>query len=182
MHSRVAHAPQHDDTLTVDWTLLLAPALALLGTGFGLWLGHRRWSIERHDERGKALRQGRQDAYAALWDVVQKTHATARTTTEELTRDNFTLVLQEVNTFILRNGIYIDDDDYDLVNRYLWEVYEFVRIARSDPLTSEDVATTARLPPEHIRRVDRLVTHCTNMENHVNQLRARVQSVLAGTE
>lgn len=91
-------------------------------------------------------------------------------------------MLQEVNTFILRNGIYIDEDDYELVNRYLWDVYEFVRIARSDPLTSDDVATTAPVPREHIRRVDRLVAHSTNMENHVNQLRARVQSVLAGTE
>ena len=161
---------------------MLAPVLGVLGTGLGLWLGHRRWAIERHDERGKALRVGRQEAYAALWDVVQKTHVTARTTTEELTRENFTLMLQEVNTFILRNGIYIEDDDYKLVNRYLWNVYEFVRIARTDPLTSDDVLSTARVPREHIRRVDRLVTHSRNMENDVLALRTRVKSVLGATD
>jgi len=60
----------NDDLLKV----LVPAVIGLLGTVFGLWLGHRRWASELGMNKRSAFDFKRHLAYLQLWDVVESAH------------------------------------------------------------------------------------------------------------
>jgi hypothetical protein len=101
-----------------DLLKVVIPAvLALVGVLAGLVLAHRRW---KHDEKRSnkgAYESARKDAYRELWSRLEEVNLALREhrSSNPLLFDS----LKQINTFFLKNSLYLHETDQALVNNYV---------------------------------------------------------------
>jgi hypothetical protein len=106
--------------------LVLPALLGLLGTFFGLWLGHWRWSSELRMNKRRAFDARRHAAYEELWSILENAHITIRTGRPE-TGDVLKLE-QQINAFCLRNAIFLEPADAALSTEYFNGLVQLSRV------------------------------------------------------
>jgi len=111
----------------------LGPVLGLLGTVFGVWLGHRQWKQEAARTDAASFQEHLREAYFKLWDVVEEAHLKMRGALDGLTPEVFSGFLADVNNFMIRHGLYIEREDRTLVLEYLFWTNEYLRILSQSP-------------------------------------------------
>ncbi len=104
-----------------EYLKIILPALiALIGTIIAIMVGYRQWKHQQGASHYGSFATEKQTAYKTLWEKLEEVHITLRT--EEVSRSNFNMLVLGVNTFILKNSLYLEEQDRDLSNRYLQAV------------------------------------------------------------
>jgi len=157
------------------------PALiALMGTGLAILIGYRQWKRQQDTTREGEFRSQKQQAYKELWEKLEDVHVRLRT--EVVGNDDFRSLIRDVNSYILKRGLYLEKDDQRLANQYLSRVREFTNLAAaSDSANAKQaISDTAQIPSDVIRTVREL----GNIQTEVNQIReeilVRYRKVLIG--
>lgn len=89
-------------------------------------------------------------AYKELWTRLQEVHIKLRT--EEVDLETFRHLLREVNSFLLRQSLLIEEEDRTLAARYLQALYQFKEALfdTGDESAKDAWADTAPVPKETI--------------------------------
>jgi hypothetical protein len=159
---------------------ILGPALGFLGVVIGIWYGRKTSREGRHDQRNEFYRTRRKEAYAGLWEVVQDAHLKMRAS---LKADLSELpgFLVDVNSFLWKNGIYIDPADRDLTQEYLFLVYEFLRTVSWNSRAKEWTISSIAMPDNLPSTLEIMKVAQEAADDVRDQLIARIRIVLGAT-
>ncbi len=157
------------------------PALiALAGTVLALLLGYRQWKRQQDTSRENEFRTQRQQTYIQLWEKLEDVHVRLRT--EVVGGDEFRVLVRDVNSYLLKRSLFLEDDDQALANRYLSKVREFAELVAA--CDSEDLkrafSDTEAIPPAVVR----FARESGEVQAEVNRIReellVRYRGVLRG--
>lgn len=131
-----------------DLVPIITAIIALVGSALGVYVGYRKWSRERHAERFGHFAKDQQAVYKELWDRVEAFNIKVRI--EEVTSEEFSTHLRELNTFMLEKGLYFDDADRSLANDYARAVFDFQASVRAADQLEAEIALgdTGDIPTE----------------------------------
>jgi hypothetical protein len=129
-----------------EYVVPLAVALiGLLGTIVGLWVGYRLWLEDKRVAASKGFYAGRQTAYQQLWEQVERLNVEARI--EQIPQEDYSKRIAEINAFMLKSSLFIDDPDRQLVNAYIQAAHRFHEVVRSGEIDAEiNLGDTAIIP------------------------------------
>jgi hypothetical protein len=159
------------------------PALiGLVGTVLAILIGYRQWKRQQDTTRVGEFRTQKQKTYKELWEKLEDVHVRLRT--EFVGGDEFRSFVREVNSYILKSGLYLEKDDQALANQYLSRVREFTNLVASSGSTDakEAIEDTALIPPgviQNVRKLDRIQTEVSQIRE---EILARYRKVLIGDE
>jgi hypothetical protein len=133
-------------TLVSVVQIAIPSALALVGTAIGVYFAYRKWHLERRDSEAAAYRKERQSAYMELWKRLQEAHAIFETKSldQPTIASRMDSVEQDVKTYFLNHGVYVDDDDREVVLSYI----QYLRMMRLGGRAPGDVPG---LDPKRLR-------------------------------
>lgn len=161
---------------------VLGPVLGLIGTGLGLWIGHRRGKTESALKEQEAFQGNLRAAYFSLWDVVEDAHLKMRSALDGLTAEVFSGFLADVNNFMIKHGLYIERDDRLLVLEYLFWTNEYLRVLTQSPRGKAAVLASLVHSADQglefgdrVRMLEELQERAVELRN---QLRARIRQVV----
>ena len=97
-------------TVTAAW-------IGLAGTLVTVGLGYWQWRRQTTNAKPTPFELERREAHKELWDRVEQVHLELRRTPQS--GEVVTKGLTDVNSFLLRNEMYFDDDLRPLVGRYI---------------------------------------------------------------
>lgn len=164
-----------------DILKIAIPALtALVGTVLAILIGHRQWKRQLEASRDGEFRVQKQQTYKELWEKLENVHVRLRS--EVVSSDEFSSLIRDVNSYILKHGLYLENDDQALAKKYLSKVREFtILVATCDsPHAKRAVGDTGAIPAEVIEQLQEL----GKIQTEVNQIRevvlARYRKVLTG--
>jgi hypothetical protein len=158
--------------------ILITAAAGLLGTILTLVFQAYQAKRKERLQGSEPSRMERQAAYRELWAKIEQIHAGMRT--NAITGDDFNKHIQELNTYIIQHSLYIEDEDWDLSNRYLDKVKrlrEVIREAES-PEIKDVEASTRPFPTEMVNAVQELRAANEEASQLREQLRGRFRKVL----
>jgi hypothetical protein len=116
--------------MSQELLLVLIPALiALGGTLFTVYFTVRQQRQQQKQDGSKPFTADQQAAYKGLWDKLEEVHVMMRTTDSALLKYN--AALSEVNAFVLKNALYLDNDDQKLANQYLDSLKQITEIVNA---------------------------------------------------
>jgi len=172
-----------------DMVKVALPALlALLGTLFGLWLGHLRWSSEQRLQKRRAFDAKRHAAYEELWNTVEGSHITIRTQRPD--DSQLRELEQKTNAFRLRNAIFLNSRDSDLASHYFNEVVKLSKLIQESgsPVLEGDFTSTAlrvqqadHQDPHKLHELQELTLTDYRVGNLRTELIERIQAVMLET-
>ena len=113
--------------------------ITLLVAVVGALIAYRKWKVEQERSRTADFRESQKAAYKELWDRVEDVHVQIRT--KEMTRAEFSTLVRDVNSFLLKREIYFDDDLRGLVNEYLTTVFQLKTALEKEESSNEMVTT-----------------------------------------
>jgi hypothetical protein len=148
-----------------------APALiALVGTVLAVLVGYRQWKRQQDTTLKNEFRIQKQQTYKELWEKLEDVHVRLRT--ELVGNDEFNSLVRDVNSYILKRGVYLEDDDQVLANRYLSKVREFTSLVAGGKSAGAKRALqiTEEIPIELVRMVQDL----DKVQTEVNQIREEI--------
>ncbi len=136
-----------------DYFPLIAAVLAFIGTVLGVYFAHMRWLREKSLERYSLYEAERQSAYRELWQRVESLNIMIRV--QEVTEQDFLSHLQDLNSFILANGIYLEDQDRVLANEYTRAVFSFSSAVNEAEKEGFELplGTTQEMPKEVVSNI-----------------------------
>src|ERR1700681_242669 len=134
-----------------DFVPISVAIIALLGTVIGIYVGFRKSQEDRDSGRFGQYEKDRQGVYRDLWDRVEQFNV--RVKVERVEATELSAYLQSLNAFMLRSGIYLDDDDRRLVNQYVEAVYDFHKVVRDSGIQEAEVplGQTQQIPLEVVK-------------------------------
>jgi hypothetical protein len=157
------------------------PALvALVGTVLAILIGYRQWKRQQDATRESEFRTQKQQTYRELWEKLEDVHVRLRTDIVE--SDEFSSLIRDVNSYILKRGVYLENDDQALATQYLAKIREFTtQVASSDSADAKKaVQDTVIIPTKVILHAREL----GKIQAEVNQIReeilVRYRKVLSG--
>ena len=106
------------DSTLMDVMKIVIPTVV---TGIGGYFAWRKWIVERRSTESSMYQKERREAYQKLWSSLEEAHAIFKLDTfdsAEIT-PRLDKVEQNIKVYFLDQGIYVDDDDRDLVLLYL---------------------------------------------------------------
>jgi hypothetical protein len=144
--------------------------IALTGTVAVALVGYRQWKRQQDTSRESDYRTQRQQTYKELWEKLEDIHVRLRT--EEVGGDEFSSLVRDVNSFILKRGLYLERDDQDLANCYLSKVREFTDLVRAcgSPEAKISMSKTETLPPPVVQ----FAQESGRIQGEVNELREQL--------
>jgi hypothetical protein len=122
--------------------------IGLVGTLTGLCVGYRKWLADKRIAASKTLTAGRQKAYEELWEKVERLNVEARI--EEIPQEDYSKRIAEINAFMLRSSVFIDDSDRHLVNAYIQAAHRFHEVVRSGEVDADINLGDTAIIPEHV--------------------------------
>ncbi|MBZ0290569.1 MAG: hypothetical protein K8I30_23295 [Anaerolineae bacterium] len=155
----------------------IVPALiALLGTLLTIAVGVWQWRRQNQAQRADPFKADKQAAYKALWDKLEDAHVKIRV--ENTDTADYKKVVQDINGFMLKQALYLDEADRILANTYLKNLQAFSDFVQSSANESlkETWADTGAFPPE----MTNAVRAYQQMEAARNQILERCRKVLNG--
>jgi hypothetical protein len=158
------------------------PALiALAGTILVAFVGYRQWKRQQDSSRGSDYRSQRQQTYKELWEKLEDVHVRLRT--EAVGGDEFSSLVRDVNSFILKRGLYLEKDDQDLANQYMSKVREFTELvaACDSPEAKMAVNKTGAIPAAVVRYAQESGKLQSEVDAIREELLVRYRKVLTGS-
>jgi hypothetical protein len=155
----------------------IVPALiALLGTLLTIAVGIWQWRRQNQAQRPNPFAADKQAAYKGLWDKLEEAHVKIRV--ENTNTVDYRKAVQDINGFILKQSLYLDEADRILANTYLKNLQAFSDFVQSSANESlkETWADTGAFPPE----MTGAVRAYQEMEAARNQILERCRKVLNG--
>lgn len=152
--------------------------MALAGVLFGLWIGQRRWRTEQDQKQQAKFLENRMDAYIELWDVVEQLNTQLR----EIgffpyEPKDFLASLSGVNNFMLRKGLFIEQDDRYLVLDYLSSTFEFLQEVAGDHQAAHLLQSSFVVGAEPALLKELIAIDRRNRDQR-EKLKARIREVL----
>lgn len=130
--------------------VLIPATIALLGTILTIVIGYRQWKRQQDAPFVSA----KQSAYKGLFEKLEEAHIKLRT--EEVDLNKFRDLVRDVNSYILRNSLYLDERDRTLSNTYLDALYRFKEIVmESGDEDTEQAMTDTRAIPTKVSNIAR---------------------------
>lgn len=160
---------------------IVVALLGLCGTAAGIAFAYRRWLQERRAERSKAYREDRQKAYKELWQRAEQLSVDGRVA--ELSDEEFSRRIAEVNTFMMTANVYVDDADRGLVNDYVRAARAFHAALRAlgDAATQRALGDTGLIPEDTLRKSEPLYAAHKDALTLRDALLAKVRAVVSGS-
>jgi hypothetical protein len=148
----------------------VAALIALVGTVLAILVGYRQWKRQQQTTREGEFRFQKQQTYKELWEKLEDVHIRLRTGV--VSSDEFRSLIRDVNSYILKRGLYLEGDDQQLANQYLSKVREFTDLvaACDSGDAKEAVSETAEIPSDVILNVRGL----GKIQTEVNQIREEI--------
>ena len=160
---------------------VLPAILALLGTLIAVFVGYRQWKRQQDTTRTSDFRGERQKTYKELWGKLEDVHVQLRTKIVET--EEFRALLRDVNSYILKHGLYLEKADHRLANEYLAKVRDFTNLVSTCNSTSAKAAledTAAEFPLEVLTSVKQLAKARENLDQMRESILTRYRKVLTG--
>lgn len=154
----------------------IVPALiALLGTLLTIAVGVWQWRKQTQSQRTRPFAADKQAAYKALWEKLEEAHVKIRV--ENTNAADFKKAVQDINGFILKQSLYLDENDRALANTYLSKLQAFSNFVQSseNEILKETWADTGAFPPE----MTNAIRAYQEMESVRNQILERCRKVLS---
>ena len=128
--------------------IALPALIALAGTALTAFIGYRQWKLSQDNSQRNKFQLDRQAAYTKLWDMLESIHVRLRT--DQVGKREFEELVTEVNSFLLKNSLYIEKVDTVLASQYLDSVFRLNNlIAKSRTKPIQRVwAKTGPLDPD----------------------------------
>lgn len=148
--------------------IILPASIALIGTIITIFIGYRQWKRQQESTRHASYVTEKQSAYKGLWEKLEEVHVKLRT--EDVHISEFNNLLRDVNSYILKNSLYLDREDQVLSNQYLKDVYRYKEIVTGSDdadAKSEFAITGPGMPVETVREFKLL-------HDEVDQIRNRI--------
>lgn len=170
----------HTRIMTTIILGLASPVLGLAGVVLGIWYGQRHWKRERQDRVGDFYHAKRREAYTELWEVVQDAHLGMRASLTDGLSFDFSVFLTNVNSFAWKHGLYVEDDDRELAQAYLYLTYEFLRLVAQNEVAGSWIATTAAFPSDVPATLRRMKVAEDEANTARDRLIERIRAVIGG--
>jgi hypothetical protein len=160
--------------------VILPALIALAGTLVVALIGYRQWRRQQTATREEDFRKQQKETYKELWNKLEDVHVKLRV--EDVPKEDFRSMTREVNTYVLKNSLYLDKKDQELANDYLSQVRRFVEIVESSGVEAamETLNDTGFLTANVCRCVRELSYSQNEMEKVRDALIARYRKVLRG--
>jgi hypothetical protein len=155
----------------------IIPALiALVGTILAILVGIWQWRKQPSLQRSSQFVSDKQAAYKALWDKLEEAHVKLRV--DNPSPQAHKTLAQDVNSFILKQSLYLEPEDQKLANTYLQRLQDFDKYvqASDNQQVKETWAITSEFPPE----MSEAIKTYRDLETTRNQLLERCRKVLSG--
>jgi len=134
-----------------DYLKIIFPAsVALIGTLITVFIGYRQWKRQQNNARYASFIVDKQVAYKGLWEKLEEVHVKLRT--ERLSVADFNNLMLGVNRYILRNALYLEEQDKVLSNHYLETVRRLKELVVSsrNERAEKELSITREIPEEVI--------------------------------
>lgn len=157
---------------------LLPAIVALIGTLVVALLGYRQWKRGQDSARSAEFRSEKQKVYKELWERIENIHVRLRTLS--IDAQQFNSFLTEVNSYVLRNELFLEKDLQRLVNDYLKKLREFtVLVTRSNSKSAiSALEATAEIPSEIVETLPALARVQSEANSFREQILARCRKAL----
>ena len=153
-------------------------AIALIGTIVTVLIGYRQWKRQQEVSRYSTIFTEKQSAYKELWDKLESVHIKLRT--EEVSLTEFNDLVREVNSYILRNGLYIEEKDRRLSSQYLKAVFKMKEvIAKSGDDEAETAMHLTDLGPDEVTAKE-ILSVMRAVDESRNLILERFRKVIGG--
>ena len=149
---------------------IIIPALiALVGTSVTVFFGYRQWKRQQKTSRYGNFFSDRHVAYKTLWEKIEDVHI--KTRTDNVSEAEFDKLLLDVNSHILKNGLYLGDDLRMLSNKYLKMAYEVsAEIRNSDDDAGKRALPTTGALPESTLITIRKASEMEDLKDQIRQI------------
>lgn len=124
---------------------IVTALLALAGVLAGIFVGIRRWKVERRDVRHAQFTKDRQAAYRELWDSIQALDLFLRD--DAMSPSEAELRVRQINVTLIRHALYIQASDRDQMAAYVAALVSYQKIISVDPAALADFGKTSARPP-----------------------------------
>jgi hypothetical protein len=142
--------------------------IALIGTIITVGIGYRQWKRQQNESRSVSYLTEQQTAYKELWRKLEDVHLKLRT--DDVTEPEFRAFVLDVNSYIIRNSLYLDDRDRELSNQYLRSVRRMKELVmESGDQEAQDAMTVSLTIPYPVTAEARELGRCVR---EVDRLRA----------
>ena len=155
--------------------------IAFIGTVIVVTVGYRQWKRQQDTEAKKRFQDKRKEIYEKLWEMLEEIHIYIRS--GEMNYLDILEKQSEVNSFIIKNSLYIEKEDTDITNCYLTGVIWVSRlIAQSKDKRLKDVwAITSPLSLDSLDEYEQLKLAWTELETFREETISRFQNILKGS-
>ena len=163
-----------------DFIPIIVAIIAFVGTIVGIFIGYRKWRGDRDSSRYGQFEVDKQQAYKGLWNRIEQYNIKVRV--EEVTSEQFSDHLRELNSFMLRHGIYLDDDDRALANKYAEAVFDFQKTVRNSEVEDARIplGSTQDIPDSAIQGAKEIGEAQNVALKLRSEIRDKIRSVLSG--
>ena len=158
--------------------IILPASIALIGTIITIFIGYRQWKRQQESSRNATFVAEKQSAYKGLWEKLEEVHIKLRT--EEVGISEFNGLLREVNSYILKQSLYLEPQDQTLSNQYLKTVHRYAEIVLGcgNKEARDEMANTGPgLPLETIKEFRSLHDERDRIRNSIIE---RFRTIIAG--
>jgi hypothetical protein len=148
--------------------IAIPATIAFIGTLITVTLGYRQWKRQQDASRSATYLTEKQTAYKDLWRKLEDVHLKLRT--DDVTEPDFRALVLDVNSYIIRNSLYLDDQDRESSNQYLRAVRRMKElVVLSGDQEVQDAMTDSLLIPPRVTSDARELGACVR---EVDSLRA----------
>lgn len=157
------------------------PALiALLGTLITIFIGYRQWKSQRDLTRSQKFQGDRELAYKQLWEKLEEVHLKVRT--DSVGKREFDDLVKDVNTYVLKNSLYIEKTDSKLSTEYLdsvWKVSQLIAKSK-DKRVKNEWTKTSPLPADALDEYKELQAAWKVVNESRDKVVSRFHNILVG--
>jgi hypothetical protein len=166
--------------MTETLKVVIPACIALVGTIITVVIGYRQWKRQQDASRYGTFITKKHSAYQELWEKLEEVHIKLRT--EEVGLNEFKDLLREVNSYILKHSLYLEEEDRSLSNQYLKAVYGLKKIvmASGDEGAEEAMITTANIPLRVTQNAKEIRRAVSEVEEIRNSIITRFRKIVGG--
>lgn len=160
--------------------VIITAVAGLVGTGITLWYQSRQTKKKASQEGSDQFVLERRAAYKELWERAEGIHAAMRT--DEGAPADFNKLLADLNTFIMKQSLYIERADWQLANEYLEAVKRYRKImdqAGTDEMKEAMSSTAADLPTGGVN-IQEVLKANQEVERIRDQMLEKYRGILSG--
>jgi len=164
-----------------EYLKIIIPAgVALAGTLITVLVGYRQWKRQRDDARYATFLKDKEEVYKRLWEQLEEVQIKLRT--ENVSDPAFNALVKMVNSYILKNSLYLEEQDKSLSNRYLDAVRKTTEIIirSKNERAEEAMVTTREIPDEVVQAGRELNAALKEMKDTRDLIIYRFRDIISG--